>query len=63
MNPKSINQTVIAISGFLSLNSAIAIIAGITVKTALQNWIEETPGFVLFPHKFLKEATNAWIKP
>jgi len=37
MNPNVINPTVIAISGLFSRHSAIAISAGIAVKTALQN--------------------------
>ena len=63
MNPNNINPAVIAISGLLCCHSAFAISAGIAVKTALQNRTEETPGLVLFPHKFLIERANAWIKP
>ena len=58
MNPNNINPAVVAISGWVCRHSAIAISAGIAVKTALQNLTEETPGLVLFPYKFLNDGSN-----
>ena len=58
MNSNVIDSNVISIFGLLSLHRAIPIIAGTTVKTALQNLTEETLGLVLFPYKFLNDGSN-----
>jgi hypothetical protein len=58
-NPKIVSHIIIAIDGELSLHNAIPIKDGITINTALQNWIALRSGLSFWPHIFLIAGAEA----